>query len=221
MGYFSAFFLVVFFSFQGHSVAQDRGHCLRFGAIGEKVHRQLSIKVASSLTKSGLCVEILYAPHKRLTALLLNKELDGEFLRNPSYGKQVKSVAFMISPPIMTAKGVLVVENSPYRKQIDHVGRAMGYVRGTNWVMDQVSDPTRLVAVSQLSQLPEMVRKGRIDGFFINEVSWQDLAPRYPTLRAIEVSDLSAHIWLRHEYADLGERISNIVKQLDLKALSQ
>jgi ABC-type amino acid transport substrate-binding protein len=127
----------------------------------------------------------------------------------------------MINPPIMTAKGVLVVEDSPYRKQIDRVGGAMGYVRGTNWVMDQVSDPTRLVAVSQLSQLPEMLRKGRIDGFFINEVSWQDLAPRYPTLRAIEVSDLSAHIWLRHEYADLGERISNIVKQLDLKALSQ
>lgn len=221
MGYFSGIFLAVVVLFHGAVEAQERGNCLRFGSISAKIHQQLSVQIASHLTKNGVCVDILYAPQKRLTALLLNKDLDGEFLRTPAYERQIKSVAFMVHPAIMSAKGVLVVENPAYRTQADIQEKNIGYVRGTNWVMDHVSASTRLIAVSQLSQLPEMVRKGRIDGFFINEVSWQDLAPRYPTLRAIEVSDLSAHIWLRHEYADIGERISNIVKQLDLKALSQ
>lgn len=221
MGYFSGIFLAVVVLFHGAVEAQERGNCLRFGSIVAKVHQQLSIQVASHLTKNGVCVEILYAPQKRLTALLLNKELDGEFLRTPAYEKQIKSVAFMLHPAIMSTKGVLVVENPAYRTLADVVTKNIGYVRGTNWARDQVSDPKHLVAVSHLSQLPEMVLKGRIDGFFINELSWQDLAPRYPTLRTIKINDLSAHIWLRNEYADLGERISNILKQLDLTALSQ
>lgn len=221
MGYFSGIFLAVVVLFHGAVEAQERGNCLRFGSISAKVHQQLSVQIASHLTKNGVCVDILYAPQKRLTALMLNKYLDGEFLRTPAYEKQIKSVAFMVNPAVISVKGVLVVESLAYRTQTDLQDKKIGYVRGANWVMDHVSASTRLIAVSQLSQLPEMARKGRIDGFFTNELSWQDLAPRYLTLRTVKVSDLSAHIWLRHEYADIGERISNILKQLDLKALSQ
>lgn len=220
MGYFSVLLFAAFCWFHSAAVAGERANCLRFGSLAAKKHQELSVRIAAALTEDGLCVEVLYAPQKRLTSLLLTKALDGEFLRTPSYVEQVKSVAFMINPPILSAKGLLMVENPAYHQLEDIMEQNIGYVRGTGWVKDHIEDTARLIAVTQVSQLAEMLRKRRIGGFFTNEVSWQELAPRYPTLRAIEVTDLSAHIWLRHEYADLGERLSKILKNLDLKTLS-
>lgn len=200
---------------------QAEGTCLVFGVPNHARHIELTNIISAAFDQAGICHQIKYAPSKRLTLLLKNGQIDGEFIRTMDYGAVVGDIAAPIDFPILTVPGVLITKYKNVRSLYDVEGDAVAIVRGHQWAVNEVAHLGNVMEVSDFNQLPELLGKDRIVGFLANEASWSEYKDKYPGFYTSFVRNLSAYIWLLRTHKDQEAKIIEALKNLDLEGFKK
>ncbi|RVU38984.1 hypothetical protein EOI86_06915 [Hwanghaeella grinnelliae] len=188
--------------------------CLVFGRAFDEQDvsgRILSGNIMLALNAVGICVTASPLPGKRIEQALLHGEIDGEFVRVPSYLKRVGDVAVTVDEPVVEAVG-LFVSLDPSIGSVRDLGTGMlGILRGYVWQEELASAHSRVAVANNSSQLAEMLLNRRVKAILIDEYNLE----RFPKLEHAHrstVAELTAYVVLHKRKAALRGAIAEAVR---------
>jgi ABC-type amino acid transport substrate-binding protein len=188
--------------------------CLVFGrAFDEQdvTSRILSENVMLALNAVGICVTAISLPGKRIQQALLHGEIDGEFVRIPSYLKRVSDVAVMVDEPVVEGAGLLVSLDPSIGSLQDLGPDMLGILRGFVWQEEAARGHSQVAVANTFEQMAEMLLSRRVKAILIDEYNLEEL-PGLEHAHRTTVVEFTAYIVLHKRNAALRESIAQAVR---------
>lgn len=186
--------------------------CLSLAVAVNQTFELLADHFVTAMKARNLCFKIRYMPPKRASFELRQGTIDGELFRIASYRNIFGPTAVMVPEPLISGAGLTVFRKDKTGKLDDFQTRPAAVVGGTKWAQDATQDFDNVFIVEKGLSGLNMLRKGRVDIVFIDNVTWDYLAPRFPGLQARHYKDLTAYMYLSTLHVDRVSEISAAIK---------
>lgn len=205
------FFLLLFVSVaasQRAAAQQETGSCLELGGIDSGFVRTIGDSLVRLLAEKGVCLEVRYLPGNRLRRDVQAGALKGEIFRGPLYIQSLDGDFVTVGPPILRSYATLVQmrEKTASAPAANYYGR-MG---GAAWAERYVAPGARLISYQRLDQAFDLLRIGRLTGFYTTDDLMRFSAIDPAAFRVQRLERLDAYLYLRSDLTRIRESLEMI-----------
>ncbi|MDG4718262.1 MULTISPECIES: substrate-binding periplasmic protein [Thalassospira] len=187
--------------------------CLELSSQNDPISMKVGAALEHLFADQNPCFVVIYNPPARSAQLLLDDEVDGEFLRLADFAPYQQADVVMVPVPLVSGEGILV-SRDPKITSFESLGQsALGYRRGTDW-SDNLSKfyPNR-IAVPSYELMVEMFNKGRIDALLIDDLNLRGYGYMLSGTTRTPLKETSAYVWLAAKHKDLITQITAVLQK--------
>ncbi len=197
-------------------------NCLKIASDAKNIRavRLFTPGIKEVFRKANICAEYINMPSRSMQKAMFDGDIDGEFIRVTTYLKAMKGYIAPVPTPIVRANGVIVsLKKTGFTPQsmFDVGNKKIGIVLGFKWheVLAQSLKSTKIA--KKYDTLAAMLKKQRIDGFLIEDISLKRLLEKgLLSQERINVSpaviDLSAYLVMNRKHERLTDQLNQAMK---------
>ena len=189
------------------------GTCLELSSPNDPISQKVGETLEHLFAGHEPCFTVSYNPTARSAQMLLDGEVDGEFLRLADFSPYQHADVVMVPVPLVRGEGILVSRDKKFTS-LESLGQnALGIRRGTDW-SDHLSQsyPNRIV-VPSYELMVEMFNKGRIDALLIDDLNLRDYEKMLPGTTRTTLKGTSAYVWMAAKHKDLIPEITRVLQK--------
>lgn len=196
----------------GPSEGQARS-CIELSSQNDPASMKVGAALEHLFADQTPCFVVSYNPPARSAQLLLDGEVDGEFLRLADFSPYQQADVVMVPVALVSGEGVLVSRDQKITS-LESLGHsALGYRRGTDWSENLSKFYPNRIAVPSYELMVEMFNKGRIDALLIDDLNLRGYGHMLSGTTRTPLKETSAYIWLAARHKDLITQITAVLQK--------
>lgn len=196
------------------SPAHANNECLRIATHPTPAFPHVIRSLTMAFETRDMCLDVQVVATKRASILLQQGKIDGEMFRIPQYLSNVESFAVMVPEPIVEGYGLLVTntEDDLNEDNLKDADVAIGV--GSKWANLFFPNGANKVILDDYEEALTMLRKGRIKGLLIEDLSLREIdlnGVQLPQKRL--TPKLTGHLFLHESRIDQLPEISRLISE--------